>query len=43
MHVYPRSRGRVLRLIGEDLESAVEFIADKHRHALVALSKGAKP
>ena len=28
LHVYPRSRGRVLRHIGEDLEGAVELLAD---------------
>lgn len=30
MHVYPRSRGRVLRLIGQDLEQAVELLVDHH-------------
>jgi len=30
MHVYPRSRGRVLRHIGEDLETAVELLVDHH-------------
>ena len=30
LHVYPRSRGRVLRYIGEDLEGAVELLADHH-------------
>lgn len=31
MHVYPRSRGRVLRHIGEDLERAVELLVDHHQ------------
>lgn len=30
MHVYPRSRGRILRHIGEDLENAVELLVDYH-------------
>ena len=30
LHVYPRSRGRVLRHIGSDLEAAVELLADHH-------------
>jgi hypothetical protein len=30
MHVYPRSRGRVLRHIGQDLEGAVELLVDHH-------------
>ena len=30
LHVYPRSRGRVLRHIGRDLEGAVELLVD-HR------------
>ncbi|WP_201773266.1 hypothetical protein [Paramagnetospirillum magnetotacticum] len=30
MHVYPASRGRVLRHIGEALEKAVELLADHH-------------
>lgn len=29
LHVYPQSRGRVLRYIGEDLEGAAEFLADR--------------
>jgi hypothetical protein len=28
LHVYPKSRGRVLRHIGEDIEKAVELLAD---------------
>ena len=28
LHVYPRSRGRVLRHIGADVENAVELLAD---------------
>lgn len=30
MHVYPRSRGRILRHIGKDLETAVELLVDHH-------------
>lgn len=30
LHVYPRSRGRVLRHIGKDLEEAVELLVDHH-------------
>lgn len=30
MHVYPRSRGRILRHIGADLERAVELLVDHH-------------
>jgi len=30
MHVYPRSRGRVLRHMGEALEAAVELLVDHH-------------
>jgi len=30
MHVYPRSRGRVLRHLGRKLESAVELLVDHH-------------
>jgi hypothetical protein len=29
-HWYPRSRGRVLRHIGEDIELAVELLAQHH-------------
>lgn len=29
MHVYPRSRGRVLRHIGEDIEEAAEIVAER--------------
>jgi hypothetical protein len=32
MHVYPRSRGRILRHIGKDLETAVELLVDHHLH-----------
>ena len=34
MHVYPRSRGRILRHIGADLERAVELLVDHHLKAL---------
>lgn len=30
MHIYPRSRGRVLRHIGQDLEEAVELLVENH-------------
>ncbi len=30
LHVYPRSRGRVLRHIGEDLEKATELLVEHH-------------
>lgn len=30
LHVYPRSRGRVLRHIGEDLERCVELLVEHH-------------
>ena len=30
VHIYPRSRGRVLRHLGEDLEGAVELLVDHH-------------
>lgn len=38
MHVYPRSRGRVLRHIGEDLEQAVELLVDHHRDDVGAVT-----
>ena len=38
LHVYPRSRGRVLRHIGSDLEAAVELLAD-HRLGDVRMYK----
>jgi hypothetical protein len=34
LHVYPRSRGRVLRHIGADLESATELLVEHHRTEL---------
>jgi hypothetical protein len=34
MHVYPRSRGRVLRHIGADLERAVELLVEHHLKAI---------
>lgn len=37
LHVYPRSRGRVLRHIGEALEEAVELLMEKHRLPALAL------
>ena len=36
MHVYPRSRGKVLRLLGADLENAAELVMDQHWSDLVA-------
>ncbi|MER9976243.1 hypothetical protein [Mesorhizobium sp. M0085] len=37
LHVYPRSRGRVLRHIGDALEEAVELLVEKHRLPALAL------
>ena len=31
MHLYPRSRGRVLRHIGADLEEAAEIVTERAR------------
>lgn len=39
MHVYPKSRGRVLRHIGEDLEKAAELLAQAHLNAILAFKK----
>lgn len=39
LHVYPRSRGRVLRHIGQDLEQAVELLVDHHLKDVQALKK----
>lgn len=36
MHVYPRSRGRVLRHLGKALESPVEFLVHHHLDAIHA-------
>ncbi|MDO9632262.1 MAG: hypothetical protein Q7I92_10230, partial [Humidesulfovibrio sp.] len=30
LHVYPRSRGRILRHLGQELESAVELLVEHH-------------
>lgn len=40
LHVYPRSRGRILRLIGEDLEQAVELLVDHHLNDVQDMKKG---
>jgi hypothetical protein len=34
LHVYPRSRGRVLRHIGQAVEEACELLIDHHRASL---------
>lgn len=39
MHVYPRSRGRVLRHLGEMLESAVELVVDHHLEEVRAFKR----
>jgi hypothetical protein len=39
MHVYPRSRGQVLRHIGQDLEGAVELLVDHHLKEIQDLKK----
>ena len=41
LHVYPRSRGRVLRHIGSDLEEAAELLVD-HRLGDVRMFKQTK-
>lgn len=41
LHVYPRSRGRVLRHIGEALEGACELLVDHRGSTILAL--GRKP
>ncbi|RUX96068.1 hypothetical protein EN935_00530 [Mesorhizobium sp. M7D.F.Ca.US.004.03.1.1] len=42
LHVYPRSRGRVLRHIGEELEKACELLVEKHPPATL-VTGGKKP
>lgn len=37
IHKYPRSSGRVLRLIGAEIERACEFAAEKHQPAILEL------
>lgn len=39
LHVYPRSRGRILRHIGEDLERAVELVVDHHLEDIRQMKK----
>jgi hypothetical protein len=39
MHVYPRSRGRILRRIGEDLEKAVELLVEHNLKAIHQFKK----
>ncbi len=41
-HWYPRSRGRVLRHIGEDIEQAVELLAQHHLVEIKACMAGTK-
>ncbi|MEW9834227.1 hypothetical protein [Mesorhizobium marinum] len=41
LHVYPRSRGRVLRHIGEALEEACELLVEKHRLSTTVARHGA--
>ena len=36
-HWYPRSRGRVLRYIGEDLAKSVELLVEHHLKGLASL------
>ena len=38
-HWYPKSRGRVLRHIGEDLERAAELVADHHVEGILDFKK----
>lgn len=42
LHVYPASRGQVLRHIGDDLERAVELLCDHHLEKIQAEIKGTK-
>jgi hypothetical protein len=39
LHSYPKSRGRVLRHIGEDLEKAAELLAQAHLDAILSFKK----
>jgi hypothetical protein len=39
LHWYPKSRGRVLRHIGEDLERAAELVAQAHFPAIIAFKR----
>jgi len=39
LHVYPKSRGRVLRWIGADLEKAVELLVDHRLDSIEAFTK----
>jgi len=43
LHVYPASRGQVLRHIGADLKKAVELLADRAVPAVAALAKNVRP
>ncbi|MEH2594953.1 hypothetical protein V1278_001866 [Bradyrhizobium sp. AZCC 1577] len=42
LHVYPASRGQVLRHIGADLERAVELLCDHHLAKIQAETKGTR-
>ena len=42
MHVYPQSRGRVLRHIGNDLQEAAELLVDQRLADLQAFIQGKK-
>lgn len=37
IHAYPRSSGRVLRYMGEEIERACELVIDRHLQAVLAL------
>ena len=39
LHVYPKSRGRVLRHVGQDLERAAELIAEHHLDNMLDFKK----
>ena len=39
LHKFPKSRGRVLRHIGEDLERAAELIAEHHLDDILAFKR----
>lgn len=41
LHVYPRSRGRVLHHVGKDLEDAVELLVEHKLDRIQAILKGA--
>jgi hypothetical protein len=44
LHVYPASRGQVLRLMGRDLQNAVELLCDHHLKTITAqINNNTKP